>query len=212
MDHLTSENIKQALIESKYPVALTGAGISVASSLPTLQKTFDGIPIQKILERSFFERQTAHFYGFYREILRWRDCEPNTAHLTLAANNVRIITQNIDGLHQKAGSRKVIEIHGNLRRLICENCNAHYPSHLAQKETLPKCRECSSILKPDIVLYAEPIHHWEQAVAECLKADLILVIGTSLTASPANTLPALALEGGAKQIVINTHADQLLHF
>ncbi len=212
MRTVTPQEIKQAIKTSAYPVALTGAGISVASSLPTLNKKFHGIPIETILHRSFFEEHPYTFYEFYREILRWKYCDPNPAHYTLAKYGISTVTQNIDGLHQKAGSQKVIEIHGNLRHLRCEQCCILYNTQLAKSQTLPLCHACGSILKPDIVLYNEPIQHWKKAVKEFLKADLVLIVGTSLQSSPINALPQLALESGAAQITINVHSDQFLHF
>jgi NAD-dependent deacetylase len=204
--------IYQKIIKSHYPVALTGAGISVASTLPTLSRTFQDIPLEKILERSFFENHPDIFYDFYREILRWKHCKPNTAHYTLAKYNVSIVTQNMDGLHQKAGSKNVIEIHGHLRTLRCEKCNRIFSWVLALKESIPICTKCNCILKPDIVLYTEPIHYWDEAVKEFEKADLVLVIGTNLESFPANQLPQIPTMEGVEPIIINERADKLLDF
>lgn len=164
------------------------------------------------MERSFFEKNPHTFYDFYREILRWKNCSPNAAHYTLSKYNVSIITQNIDGLHQKAGSKNVLEIHGNLNFLFCESCKKYFPFHLAYDQKLPTCPECLSILKPDIVLYEEQIHHWEKAVMEFRKADLVLIVGTSLKAFPANLLPSIAAKRNVNTIIINEHSDQLLNF
>ncbi|MBM7684899.1 Sir2 family NAD-dependent protein deacetylase [Defluviitalea raffinosedens] len=212
MTSINAHYIKEQILKSTYPVALTGAGISVASSLPTLTKDYRGIPIKKIMERSFFEKNHHTFYDFYREILRWKNCSPNAAHYTLSKYNVSIITQNIDGLHQKAGSKNVLEIHGNLNFLFCESCKKYFPFHLAYDQKLPTCPECLSILKPDIVLYEEQIHHWEKAVMEFRKADLVLIVGTSLKAFPANLLPSIAAKRNVNTIIINEHSDQLLNF
>ena len=204
--------IKEQILKSTYPIALTGAGISVASSLPTLSKDYRGIPIKKIIEKSFFQTKPEFFYDFYREILRWKKCIPNIAHQTLSKYNISIITQNIDGLHQKAGSRNVLEIHGNLDYLICEKCNLTFPFHLAYLYLLPTCPNCLEILKPDIILYGEEIHFWEKAVYEFQKADLVLVIGTSLKAFPTNLLPLISIRRGVQPIIINENSDQILNF
>lgn len=212
MTSINSNFIKEQLLKSSYPIALTGAGISVASSLPTLSKKYQGIPIKKIMERSFFIDNPRQFYDFYREILRWKNCSPNIAHKTLSSYHVSIITQNIDGLHQKAGSKNVLEIHGNLNFLICESCNLYFPFYLAIYNILPACPKCLRILKPDIVLYEEQIHYWEKAVHEFRKADLVLIIGTSLKAFPANLLPSIATNRGVNTIIINKNSDKLLNF
>ncbi|NLK21205.1 MAG: NAD-dependent protein deacylase [Epulopiscium sp.] len=212
MSVFDSSFIKEQILKSHYPIALTGAGISVASSLPTLSKEFCGIPIKKIMEKSFFLRHPELFYSFYREILRWKDCIPNAAHVTLSKYGVLVITQNIDGLHQKAGSRNVLEIHGNLNYLICEKCSLYFPFDLAYYSMLPVCHSCSSILKPDIVLYEEQIHYWNRAVLEFKKADLALIIGTSLKAFPANMLPQFSIRHNIKPILINENAHIILDF
>lgn len=212
MASLNSNHIKEQILKSTYPIALTGAGISVASSLPTLSRNYQGIPIKKIMEKSFFKENPYLFYDFYREILRWKSCTPNVAHYTLSKYNISIITQNIDGLHQKAGSKNVLEIHGNLNFLLCENCKLYFPFGLAYHHKLPTCPKCFSILKPDIVLYEEQIHHWEKAVCEFKKADLVLIIGTSLKAFPANLLPSIAVSRGANTIIINENSDKILCF
>ena len=113
MTGINSSDIKKHILKSTYPVALTGAGISVASSLPTLSRDYQGIPIKKIMERSFLKVSPHIFYDFYREILRWRNCTPNAAHYTLSKYNISIIAKH-RRTASKAGSKNVLEIHGNL--------------------------------------------------------------------------------------------------
>lgn len=212
MINLDSNSIKENILNSIYPVALTGAGISVASTIPTLSKSFSRIPIKKIFEKTFFEEQPKIFYDFYREILRWKNCIPNSAHYSLSKYNVSVITQNIDGLHKKAGSKKVLEIHGNLNYLICTLCQLTFPFDFANHCMVPTCPKCTQILKPDIVLYGEPIQYWDKAVLEFKKADLVLIIGTSLKAFPANLLPYIAIKQKINPIIINKNADTILNF
>ncbi|MDK2810214.1 MAG: NAD-dependent deacetylase [Petroclostridium sp.] len=200
--------LKNELSNSKHPLALTGAGISVASGLPTFDISWNDIPVRDILTREFFLNQPNIFYDLYREILRWNDVQPNSAHRALAKYSVAIITQNIDGLHQKAGSKNVLELHGNLRDLICEKCRRIYPSGKALEEKIPHCT-CGSMLRPDVVLFGDQIHDWEQAVEQAQKCDLMLVIGTSLQVAPANLLPGIAQRNGAKVVIINEDSESL---
>jgi len=205
---MDSDSLREALSMSVYPVALTGAGISVASGLPTFDISWKGMPLRDILTEKFFKNHPETFYDLYREILQWKNAKPNAAHKVLAAFNVSIITQNIDGLHQKAGSKNVLELHGNLRNLICETCRRIYTDNKAETEKVPHC-ECGNILKPDIVLYGEQVHDWKQATEEAQKCDLLMVIGTSLNAAPANMLPELAKAAGAKVLIINHDSEDI---
>lgn len=200
--------LKRELEKSKYPLALTGAGISVASGLPTFDISWNNIPVRDILTRAFFFKHPDVFYDLYREILRWNEAEPNSAHKALAKYYVSIITQNIDGLHIKAGSKKVLELHGNLRNLICEKCRKVYPADKSKNEKIPYC-SCGNMLKPDIVLFSDQVHDWEQAVKEVKKCDLMLVIGTSLQVAPVNLLPGIAQKYNAKVVIINEDSENL---
>ncbi len=207
---MNPETLKYNLQMSKHPIALTGAGISVASGLPTFDISWNNIPARKILSREYYFRYPKQFYDFYREILRWNNVQPNATHRVLAQYGVIIITQNIDGLHQKAGSTEVFELHGNLRQLICEKCTNKYPSEKATKEEVPIC-SCGYTLKPDIILFGDPIYYWEQAKKQAAKCDLLLVIGTSLQVTPVNILPDIVRNNNAKVIIINKECESLFN-
>ncbi|MGE4284338.1 MAG: NAD-dependent deacetylase [Clostridia bacterium] len=205
---MNSETLKYELVNAKYPVAFTGAGISVASGLPTFDVAWNNIPIRDILTRKYFISYPHKFYDLYRNILSWNNAQPNAAHKVLAQYNASIITQNIDGLHQKAGSQKVLEMHGNLRDLVCEKCRRVYPAIKSLDEEVPYC-ECKEILKPDVVLFGDKVHDWKQAIKLAEQSDLMLVIGTSLQVFPANLLPNIVQEHHGKVIIINKESENL---
>ena len=201
--------LHRALAASKYPVALTGAGISAPSGIPTFDMQWKGQPVRDFLTREYFTENPLGFFELFQEIARWGDKQPNQAHKALAQHNVSVITQNIDGLHQKAGSSKVIELHGNCQKLICRTCdNTAGTARLTQAtaptlEHIIHCNKCNSLFDIDVVLYGDIPKGWAEAVHEVAKADLFLVIGTSLTTYPANQLPLLAERNGCKVIHIN---------
>ncbi|NLG85451.1 MAG: NAD-dependent protein deacylase [Firmicutes bacterium] len=189
----------------KKVVAFTGAGISVASGLPTFDFTWRGIPARDLLTIESFLADPERFYLFFREALaRWQAATPNPAHRALAAAEIPVITQNIDGLHQRAGSRVVVELHGNLRHMVCLGCGHREPLVLPPTG-LPLCR-CGRVLKPDVVLFGEELHGWEEAIALLEGVEHLLVIGTSLTVAPACYIPGYAAASGATVEIINEAA------
>ncbi len=190
-------------------IAFTGAGISVASGLPTFDFTWRGLPARALLSRSAFRRDPELFYDFFREALgRWGAAAPNAAHLALAQAGIPVITQNIDGLHQRAGSRLVCELHGNLREMLCLACGKLVPLDLPEA-SVPRCT-CGGICKPNVVLFEEGLHDWEQAVALLQEVRHLLVVGTSLAVAPACYLPEMAAARGAEVEIINTDAHLLV--
>lgn len=203
-----ARKIKEAINKAKYPVALTGAGISVGSGLPTFDIEWRGIPIRSVLTREFFESNKETFFDLFRDLVKWNDVKPNAAHIYLAQQNVSIITQNIDGLHQKAGSKKVFELHGSMRDLICRECGKRYPVNIVKEQNIPKCK-CGEELDTDVVLFGDMIHDWSESIAESEKCDLMLVIGTSLQVAPANLLPEIAKNNNAEIIIINKEAEHI---
>lgn len=188
-----------------YPVAFTGAGISVASGLPTFDATWKGIPVRDLLTREWFDQDPVGFYDFFKSILSWGEKLPNPAHFGIAEARMPVVTQNIDGLHQKAGSQEVYEIHGNLREMVCPACQRVYPWKPLAGE-LPRCN-CGQILKPQVVLFGDDLLCWEAAVSQMERADLVLVVGSSLTVAPACYLPEIAASKGAELIIINECAE-----
>ena len=188
-------------------VALTGAGISVASGLPTFDFQWRGIPARDLLTLSSFQADPERFYLFFREALAaWSNATPNAAHLALARAGIPIITQNIDGLHQAAGSCHVCELHGNLHSLLCLRCGTKTPLTLPA-DGIPMCA-CGGVLKPDVVLFDEQLHEWGEAAALLLDVERLLVIGTSLAVAPACHLPGIAAAHGARIDMVNDAAEE----
>ncbi|MBL0387660.1 iron dicitrate transport regulator FecR [Tumebacillus sp. ITR2] len=193
------------------PVAITGAGISVPSGLPTINREWRGVPLREVFTEEMFKDDPARFYQCYREmLLDWREARPNPAHEALAARGVRIITQNFDGLHQEAGSKEVLEIHGNLRELVCLHCREVYPAHVAETNHLPHCPTCGNLLKPNIVLLGEKVRHIVIATDWVGQCDLLLVIGTKLEMAPVRLLPEIADVRGVPIIRCNKGSELLL--
>jgi NAD-dependent deacetylase len=215
---MVSTKIKQAvqlIRKAKYAVAFTGAGISVESGIPPfrgengLWNTTDPI----FLEIEFFNKKPLQSWQKIKEIFydKLVDIEPNFAHTALAKMEERsfieaVITQNIDRLHQKAGSKTVYELHGTYKQLICTECQSEYDMSFANLDYLPPtCFVCKGILKPDIVFFNEPIPKFakEHSFEEAKKADVFLIIGTNAEVLPAANIPVIAKETGAKIIEIN---------
>ena len=210
----------EALARASFPVALTGAGISVDSGIPAFRGS------QGLWER-FDPMEYATIGAFLRDPEKvWRmlsemmgilaAARPNPGHLALARlegeGRLRsVITQNIDGLHQAAGSRRVIEYHGNPDELLCLSCWKRYESRGKIAEGIPPRCACGEILKPDIVLFGEPIP-WrpqEEAEREAGSCDLLLVIGTSAQVTPACDIPRIAKRAGATVVEINPEETPL---
>jgi len=188
------------ITKSNYIVVMTGAGMSVPSGIPDfrsssgLYNTGDNknISPEEILSHSFFVQYPEKFYKFYNTKMIYQNALPNIGHKTLAIlekeGKVKaVITQNIDGLHQEAGSNEVIELHGSIHRNYCQKCGKTYGlKSIINEKKVPKCI-CGGIIKPDVVLYEEalPAEAIENALMHIQKADLLLVIGTSLLVHPA---------------------------
>ncbi len=195
------EEFKKMIDESSNIVFFGGAGVSTESGIPDFRSK-DGLynqkykyPPEEILSHTFFYRQTEEFFEFYREKMNSLKYEPNITHIKLAELEKEgklkaVITQNIDGLHQKAGSKNVLELHGSVLRNYCVNCGKFYDAEYVFYSTgIPKC-ECGGIIKPDVVLYEEPLNDnvLFKSVHEIQNADLMIVAGTSLTVQPASGL------------------------
>lgn len=192
------ETLKQWIAESKQIVFFGGAGVSTESGIKDF-RSVDGLYSQKfdyppemIISRSFFYRNTEYFYNFYREKMMPLGFEPNITHYVLAkweqeGKLSAVITQNIDGLHQKAGSNRVLELHGSVLRNYCMACNASYSAEFVKDfKGIPRC-SCGGIIKPDVTLYEESLNEdvLEASVVAVENADLLIVGGTSLTVYPA---------------------------
>ena len=208
------ETLKTWIEASDNIVFFGGAGVSTESGIPDF-RSVDGLyhqkfdyPPETILSHSFFYQDTAYFYRFYREKMLPLEAQPNAAHLALArlerAGKLRaVITQNIDGLHQKAGSKAVYELHGSVWRNYCTRCGKFYgPETIRSSTGIPKCT-CGGLIKPDVVLYEEGLDEAciEGAVRAIGQAEILIVGGTSLTVYPAAGL--IRYYRGQKLVLIN---------
>jgi len=213
------------LKEARYAVALTGAGISTPSGIPDFRSPGTGLweQVQPMLVASIwaFRLRPRAFYDWMRPLAhKILEAKPNPAHFALAelerAGRLKaVITQNIDGLHQAAGSQRVFELHGHTRTATCLECGRTVDSGPLIEEFLagevPRCKSCGGLLKPDVVLFGEllPADVFFAAQMECEQCDLLLVAGSSLEVAPASDLPLLALEVGAKLVIVNLQPTSL---
>ncbi|HBI84864.1 MAG TPA: NAD-dependent protein deacylase [Ruminococcus sp.] len=192
------EKLYQAIEKAHTIVFFGGAGVSTESGIPDF-RSVDGLynqqydyPPETILSHSFFLRHTDEFYRFYRAKMLALDAQPNAAHKKLAqwetAGKLNaVVTQNIDGLHQKAGSRKVLELHGSVLRNTCMDCGKkHDVTAISESKGLPRC-ECGGLIKPDVVLYEESLDNdvMDEAIRCIREADMMIIGGTSLAVYPA---------------------------
>ena len=193
------EQLQKIIDESNRIVFFGGAGVSTESGIPDF-RSVDGLynqkydyPPEEILSHTFFERHTDYFYRFYKDKLICLDAKPNSAHLKLAeleraGKLSAVVTQNIDGLHQKAGSKCVYELHGSTLRNYCTGCGRFFDAEYIEKSSgIPYCDECGSLVKPDVVLYEEGLDDKtvNGAVNAIANADCLIVAGTSLAVYPA---------------------------
>lgn len=211
------ETLARWIGESDNIVFFGGAGVSTESGIPDF-RSVDGLynqkwayPPETILSHSFFERDPAEFYRFYHEKLVIRGAKPNMAHYRLAElereGKLRaILTQNIDGLHQAAGSKEVLELHGSTHRCYCARCGRRYPAAFINDcEGVPRCESqgCGGIVRPDVVLYEEALDQdvLERSVRYIANADMLIIGGTSLAVYPAAGL--INYYRGHKLVLVN---------
>jgi NAD-dependent deacetylase len=206
--------------EARHAIALTGAGSSTSSGIPDFRTAESGLwtrfqPME-VASLSAFRRQPEDFFEWLRPLAcKMRSAQPNPAHLALADLEQRghiqaIITQNFDGLHQRAGSKQVIEVHGSMKSMTCIGCYRQYEAEdliegYIDEGTIPRCKACNKILKPDVVLFEEqlPATTWVEARQQASACDLMIVAGSSLVVMPVAGLPMTALKSEAQVIVIN---------
>ena len=196
---LVEQKFKEAIGECNYIVFFGGAGVSTESGIPDF-RSVDGLYNQKykyppevMVSHSFYVRNTEEFFEFYKDKMIFQDDKPNQAHLKLAELEKQgklkaVITQNIDGLHQAAGSEEVLELHGSIHRNYCENCGKKYNlQYVLDNPGVPKCDECGGIVRPDVVLYEEGLdsNTLNRTVDHIRKADMLIIGGTSLAVYPA---------------------------
>lgn len=198
-----------------------GAGVSTESGIPDF-RSVDGLynqkyqyPPEHILSHTFYRENPEEFYRFYRDKMLCLDAKPNMAHIKLAelekAEKLKaIITQNIDGLHQKAGSKNVLELHGSVHRNFCEHCHKFFDAEYILHSTgVPKCDACGGPIKPDVVLYEEGLDNdvIEQALYYISHADMLIIGGTSLVVYPAAGL--VRYYNGHKLVLINKSSTDM---
>lgn len=209
-----TSKLKNWINESRHIVFFGGAGVSTESGIPDF-RSIDGLynqvydyPPETILGHTFFEKNPEEFYRFYRDKLNIAEAKPNAAHLTLARLEKEgklsaVITQNIDGLHQAAGSHNVLELHGSLLRNYCVKCGKRYSyEHMLASDGVPTC-SCGGIIRPDIVLYEESLDErvLKESVRLIRNADMLIVGGTSLAVYPAAGL--IDYYSGNRLVLIN---------
>lgn len=221
--------LREMIAGSDNIVFFGGAGVSTESGIPDF-RSVDGLynqkwkyPPETILSHSFFERNPEEYYRFHREKLVVDGVKPNRAHLRLAQLEQEgklkaVITQNIDGLHQAAGSKNVLELHGSILRAYCSHCRKPYPAEkMNHGEGVPRCT-CGGVIRPDIVLYEEPLDDdiVRRTIAYIRNADILIIGGTSLNVYPAAGL--INYYRGKKLVLINlsetpydSYADLIIH-
>lgn len=207
--------LRKIVEESDNIVFFGGAGVSTESGIPDF-RSVDGLynqkykyPPETIISHSFYLRNPEEFYRFYKDKMIFVDAKPNKAHLKLAelereGKLKAVITQNIDGLHQMAGSKNVIELHGSVHRNYCERCHAFYNlDYIVNSDGVPKCEKCGGTVKPDVVLYEEALNdeNMSNALRYISEADTLIIGGTSLVVYPAAGL--IRYFRGRKLVVIN---------
>lgn len=193
------EKLRDIVDNSNNIVFFGGAGVSTESGIPDF-RSVDGLynqkynyPPETILSHTFYKRNPEEFFRFYQDKMLCLTAKPNAAHLKLAEWEKQgklkaVITQNIDGLHQVAGSREVLELHGSVLRNYCEECGAFYDAEfMLHADGVPKCNQCGGTIKPDVVLYEEGLNQQTiyQAVKYISEADVLIIGGTSLVVYPA---------------------------
>ncbi len=213
------EKLKEYINESNNIVFFGGAGVSTESGIPDFRSK-DGLynqkydyPPEEILSHSFFIEKPKEFYKFYKDKMNSLKYEPNITHKQLVelekiGKLKAIVTQNIDGLHQKAGSKNVLELHGSVLRNYCMKCNKFYPAEfIFDSKGIPKCN-CGGIIKPDVVLYEESLDNTilHNSIQYIQNANLLIVAGTSLTVQPASGL--INYFGGKHIVLINKNKTQ----
>jgi NAD-dependent deacetylase len=220
------QEISALLNQSEHIVVLTGAGMSTESGIPDFRSAnglwTKNMSLAEAISIDYFRRDPAGFWNGFKSIFSIKlagDYQPNPGHVFLAwletQHQVSILTQNIDGLHRRAGSREVIELHGSLMTAGCPSCGTTHGLDYICSHAVPLCTMCGDVLKPDVVLYGEAVPYIEKAVNLAASADCLLVMGSSLEVSPVNMIPAIAAENHVPTALINlseTRMDQLFDF
>jgi len=216
---VVADDFIEKIVSSSNIVALTGAGISTESGIPDYRSPVTGLwekMDQSVVSIDGFIQNPTRYYDYALELYPVRrSAKPNPAHYLLAELERRgklrgVITQNVDGLHQDAGSITVHELHGSLRQVVCLSCDNLVPTEDAMEKVVsgenpPLCKECGGVLKPNAVFFGEALPQvpWQNSVELAKNADIFISLGSSLQVSPANMLPDIALNSNARLIIVN---------
>ncbi|GAB7129656.1 sirtuin NAD-dependent deacetylase [Silvimonas sp. JCM 19000] len=219
-EHLSA--LAHTIQQAQHIAVLSGAGMSTESGIPDFRSA-NGLftrdrSFADVVNIDYFYADPAGFWAAFKEIFKLKlagNYEPNGGHRFLAeleqgGKRVSVLTQNIDGLHHKAGSSEVLELHGTLVKATCLQCGTPHDLDYLQQYDVPQCRQCDEILKPDVVLYGEAVPLVEPAFELAVQADLMLVLGSSLEVGPVNLIPREARRAGVTCALINlepTHLD-----
>ncbi len=213
------ESLTQKIKDAKKIVFVTGAGISQESGIPTFRGN-DGLwrkydPMQLATIDAFYENPKLVWEWYEDRRKNILNAKPNPGHVAIAElekfKDVTVLTQNIDGLHQRAGSSHVLELHGSIIRIKCTVCEFEDDISSSFGNLPPKCNRCGNILRPDVVWFGEPLPQkiWNQAIIEANTCEIMIIAGTSLVVSPANTLPIYAKQNNATLIEVNPEQTQM---
>ncbi|MEF8824307.1 MAG: NAD-dependent deacylase [Desulfohalobiaceae bacterium] len=222
---MSGKDLRAMLESSSHLLAFTGAGISAESGIP-IYRGADGLwnkyDPNKVADADYFFHNPAYYWQFVRDVRypALRDAAPNQGHRALAELErmgllKALVTQNVDGLHQDAGSENVLELHGNTRRIRCLDCGGGYVLEALEDrmrgEMPPSCPDCGGLLKPDVVLFGEslPEGALQEAVRQSRSCDCFLAIGSSLVVQPAASLPMMAKQAGAGLVIVNKEETPL---
>ncbi|MGV2540610.1 NAD-dependent protein deacylase [Bacillus pumilus] len=208
MDQTKVAALREKLMQASHIMVLSGAGMSTESGIPDFRSTgglwTEDTSRMEAMSRSYFLSHPQHFWPKFKELFQMKmsgEYEPNSGHTFLASlekqgKHVDIFTQNIDGLHKKAGSQHVYELHGSIQTATCPSCQATYELPYLLQEEVPVClkvssdgRTCGRVLKTDVVLFGDRVKHFDQVEKSLQRADLLLVMGTSLEVAPARYIP-----------------------
>lgn len=218
------KTLKEMIEESHTIAFFTGAGISTLSGIPDFRSKnglysnrYHGKKPEKILHIKYFNKHPEEFYAFYREKLLIDNIDPNVIHLFISelqqlGKEVTVVTQNIDGLHEKAGSLKIHNLHGTIHRNYCVDCKREYDiDYIKQTQGIPRCKECGGIIRPAITFYGEFLDKetFKQARLDTKNADLLIVLGTSLVVYPASEI--VSHFRGKHLVIINKKRTKFNH-
>ncbi|MGF7535788.1 NAD-dependent protein deacylase [Bacillus mexicanus] len=228
MEQVEIKKLKELIDKAKKIVFLTGAGASTESNIPDFRGSGglwkNNQSFASLISKSYFNRNPKDFWKSYKEIFSIKllqQYEPNSGHyfitqLQNSGKDITVITQNIDGLHTKAGTKDVFEVHGTLQTATCPKCKTVYDIDYIRENEIPRCNKvnakeskCEFILKPDVVLYGDQIKSFNQALGAAYDSDLFIVMGSSLEVGPINTIPKYIGDTNIPTVLINKEKTDL---